>query len=189
MFGSYVPHYFHMCKMMDATPLFSREFKGTACPMVGSHDIFSTWPFHSLYGVLISFSQKADPLESTLILGKTEGRRRGWRRMRWWMASPNQRIWVYADPSRQWRTGTPAMLQSMGLQRVRHNSEWTTAISSGYKKKNNSKSKQFATINIHFSFTGLSYYSSAQLSSMYLMLGFRLMRSYFCKCAKSPGQA
>ena len=55
--------------------------------------------------------------------------------------------------------------------------------------KNNSKSKQFATIDIHFSFTCLSYYNSAQLSSIYLILRFRLTKGYFCECAKSRGEA
>ena len=56
-------------------------------------------------------------------------------------------------------------------------------------EKNNSKSKQFTTIDTHFSFTGLSYYNSAQLSSVYLILGFRLLKGYFCECVKSLGQA
>ena len=55
--------------------------------------------------------------------------------------------------------------------------------------KSNSKSKQFATIDTDFSFTGLSYYNSAQLSSVYLILGFRLLKGYFCECEKSLGQA
>ena len=39
-----------------------------------------------------------------------------------WMASPTQWTWVWVNSGRQWRTGRPDMLQSMGLQRVRH--EW-----------------------------------------------------------------
>ena len=38
-----------------------------------------------------------------------------------WMASPSQRTWVWANSRRWWRTGKPGVLQSMGLQRVRHN--------------------------------------------------------------------
>ena len=35
---------------------------------------------------------RANSLEKTLMLGKTEGkRRRGWQKMRWLMASPTQR--------------------------------------------------------------------------------------------------
>jgi len=65
--------------------------------------------------------QRTDSLEKTQMLGKIEGRRRrGWQRMRWldgintWWT----RIWASSD--RWWRTGKPNMLQSMGLQRVRH---------------------------------------------------------------------
>ena len=37
-----------------------------------------------------------------------------------WMASPTQRTWIWANSRRQWRTGKPGRLQSMGLQGVRH---------------------------------------------------------------------
>ena len=47
--------------------------------------------------------------------------RRGWDG---WMASPTQWTWVWSSSGRWWRTGKPGMLQSMGLQRVRH--EWAT---------------------------------------------------------------
>ena len=67
---------------------------------------------------------RADSLEKTWMLGKTEGRRRrGWQRMGW-LASPTQWIWVWASSGRWWRTGRPGVLQSMGSQRVRHN--WAT---------------------------------------------------------------
>ena len=41
-----------------------------------------------------------------------------------WMASLTQWTWVWASSRRWWRTWTPGVLQSMGLQRVRHN--WAT---------------------------------------------------------------
>ena len=41
-----------------------------------------------------------------------------------WMASLNQWTWVWANSVRQWRTGKPGMLKSMGSQRVGHN--WAT---------------------------------------------------------------
>ena len=37
-----------------------------------------------------------------------------------WMVSPTQWIWAWASSRRWWRTGKLGMLQSMGLQRVRH---------------------------------------------------------------------
>ena len=36
------------------------------------------------------------------------------------IASLTQWIWIWANSGRQWRTGKPGMLQSMGLQRVGH---------------------------------------------------------------------
>ena len=64
--------------------------------------------------------QRADSLEKTLMLGKTEGkRRRGWQRMRWLnsiidsMDMSLRKLW-------QIKTGKPGVLQFMGLQRVRH---------------------------------------------------------------------
>ena len=43
-----------------------------------------------------------------------------------WMASLTPWIWVWADSGRWWRTGKPGVLQSMRLQKVRHN--WTVII-------------------------------------------------------------
>ena len=43
-----------------------------------------------------------------------------------WMASPTQWTWVWASSRSWWWTGKPGVLQSMGLQRVRHN--WATEL-------------------------------------------------------------
>ena len=71
--------------------------------------------------------RRTDSFEKTLMLGKIEGRRRrGWQRMKWLMASLTQwtRIWV--NPRSWWWTGRPAVLHSMGLQRVGH--DWATEL-------------------------------------------------------------
>ena len=47
-----------------------------------------------------------------------EGDDRGWDG---WMASPIQWTWVWTNSRRWWRTGKPGILQSLVLQRVRHN--------------------------------------------------------------------
>ena len=47
-----------------------------------------------------------------------EGNNRGWN---WWMASLTLRTQVWASSRRWWRTGKPGVLQSIGLQKVRHN--------------------------------------------------------------------
>ena len=86
-------------------------------------------PEYSLEGLLLklklqyfgSLIWRADSLGKTLMLAKTEGRRRRWQRLRWLMASLTQWVWVSVS-SRRWWTGKPGMLQSMGSQRVRHNS-------------------------------------------------------------------
>ena len=76
------------------------------------------------FGHLMS---RADSLEKTLMLGKIEGRRRrGKQRMRWLVASPTQWTWVWVNSGSWWWTGRPGVLQSMGLQRVRHN--WATEL-------------------------------------------------------------
>ena len=86
-------------------------------------------PEYSLEGLMLKLKlqyfghliQRVDALEKTLMLGKIEGQRwrddRGWDG---WMASPTQWTLVWADSRRWWRTGKPSVLQSMRLQRVRH---------------------------------------------------------------------
>ena len=71
---------------------------------------------------------RTDSLENTLMLGKTEGRRRrGRQRMRnGWMASTTWWTWIWASSGSKWWTGKPGMLQSMWSQRVRR--DWTTEL-------------------------------------------------------------
>jgi len=73
--------------------------------------------------------QRTDSLEKALMLGKFEGvRRRGWQRMRWWMASLTRWTWVWVNSGSWWWAGRPGVLQSMGLQRVKDTTEqlnWT----------------------------------------------------------------
>ena len=92
-------------------------------------------PGYSLEGLMLKLKlqyfgyliQRTDSVEKTLMLGKTEGRRRGGNRG-WvgWMASPTQCSWVWESSRSWWWTGKPGVLQSMGLQRVRHN--WVTEL-------------------------------------------------------------
>ena len=74
------------------------------------------------FGYLI---RRTDSLEKTLMLGKSEGRRRReQQRMRWLNGIINSMDMVCANSRRQWRTGKPGVLQFTELQRVRHN--WAT---------------------------------------------------------------
>ena len=43
-----------------------------------------------------------------------------------WMSSPTQGTWVWINSSSWWWTGKPGVLQSMGLQRFRH--DWATEL-------------------------------------------------------------
>ena len=52
-----------------------------------------------------------------------EGNNRGWDG---WVASPTQWTWVWVSSRGWWWTGKPGMLQSMRLQRVRH--DWATEL-------------------------------------------------------------
>ena len=68
---------------------------------------------------------RADSLEKTLMLGKTElGGEWNERGLDGWLASLTQWTWVWAISGIWWRTGKSGMLQSMGLQRVGH--YWAT---------------------------------------------------------------
>ena len=50
---------------------------------------------------------------------------------RWdgWLASPTQWTWVWTNSWRQWRTGKPGVLQTMGLQSHTQRGHWPTRIS------------------------------------------------------------
>jgi len=98
-------------------------------------------PEYSLEGLMLKLKLqyfghlmwRADSLEKTLMLGKIEGgRRRGWQRMRLLdgITDSVDMILSKLNSGRWWRIGKPGVLQSIGLQRVRHDwatEQWTRA--------------------------------------------------------------
>ena len=71
--------------------------------------------------------RRADSVEKTLMLGKTEVRRRRDDRGRdGWSGSPTQWTWVWVNSRSWWWTGRPGVLRFMGSQRVGHN--WVTEL-------------------------------------------------------------
>ena len=89
-----------------------------------------TNPEYSLEGLMLKLKLqyfghlmwKANWLEKTLMLGKTEGRRRrGWQRTKWFDGITESRTCIWANSGRRWRRGKSDVLPFMGSQRVRHN--------------------------------------------------------------------
>ena len=77
--------------------------------------------------------QRTDSLAKTLMLGKIEGRRRGWQWVRLSsltnsmdMTSLTRWTWVWTSSGSWWWTGKPGVLQSMGSQRVGH--DWANEL-------------------------------------------------------------
>ena len=86
-------------------------------------------PEYSLEGLMLKLKcqyfghlmRRADSFEKTLMMGKTEGRRRrGRQRMRWLDDITDSKDMSVSKSGRWWKTGKPGMLPSMGFQRVRH---------------------------------------------------------------------
>jgi len=99
-------------------------------------------PEYSLEGLMLKLKLqyfahlmwRTDSLEKTLMLGKIGGRREGDGRGRdGWMASLTQWAWVWTSSGSWWWRGKPAVLQSMGWQRVGQNwaeVNWTDGFQS-----------------------------------------------------------
>ena len=82
---------------------------------------------------------RADSFEKTLMLGKIDDKR-------WdgWMASPTGWTWVWASSRSWWWTRKPGMLQSMGLQRIRH--DWVTELNWGWEKDPRGRGYKYTNI-------------------------------------------
>ena len=121
------------CQRIDAFELCCRRrllrFAGTV-RTTNQSIIKEINPNYSLEGLMLKLKlqysghlmQTADSLEEILMLGKVERKgRRGRQRVRWLdsitcsMDMNTSKLW-------EWRTGRPGLLQSMGWQRIRHDS-------------------------------------------------------------------
>ena len=87
-------------------------------------------PEYSLEGLMLKLKLqyfghlmwRTDSLEKTLMVGRIEGRRRrGWQRVRWLDGITDSMDLSLSKSGSWWWTGKPGVLQSMGLQRIRHN--------------------------------------------------------------------
>ena len=67
---------------------------------------------------------RTDSLEKTLMERVKAGREGDYRGWDGWMALPTRWTWVWVYSGSWWWTGRPGVLQSMGLQRVRHELNW-----------------------------------------------------------------
>ena len=97
-------------------------------------------PEYSLEGLMLKLKLqyfghlmwRTDSMEKTLMLGKTKGgRRRVQHRMRW-LDGITYTMHVSLSIRSWWWTGKPGVLQSMVLQRVRH--DWATELNWNAKK-------------------------------------------------------
>ena len=81
----------------------------------------------AVHGIAKSWTQLSDWIELNWFWERLkvggEGNDRGWGS---WMVSPTQRTWVWVNSGSWWWAGRPGILQSMGLQRVRH--YWATEL-------------------------------------------------------------
>ena len=96
-----------------------------------------------------------------------EGGDRGWDG---WMASPTQRTWVWVNSGSWWWTGRPGVLQSIRLQRVRH--DWGTEL------------RRYLCRDMHpFYSLGINFWNWNTRSSFQIFICYYCFRSVIKECS------
>ena len=107
------------------------EDSWTSLGLQGESILKEISPKYSLEGLILKLKlqyfghlmQRTDNFEETLMLGMTEGgRRRGWQKVRWLDGITDVRTLDWQTSRSWWWRGKPGVLQSMGSQRVRYQS-------------------------------------------------------------------
>ena len=107
-----------MLEKILENPLDSKEMK----PIIKEINPEYSWKGLMLKLKLQFFGhlvQRADSLEKTLMLGKTEGKRRRWQQSTRWLDGITNPMDMSWNKLRYWRTEEPEVLQSMGSQRIK----------------------------------------------------------------------
>ena len=95
---------------------------------------------------------RKDPVSGKVKAGG-EGDDRGWDG---WMASPTRWTWVWANSGNWWWTRKPGVLQTIGLQRVRH--DWATKLTELIKAPaSNFRRSKIKLLVLHFCFLYLMW--------------------------------
>ena len=101
------------------SPLDSKEIKPINPNGNTTHIHWKDWCWSWSSNTLVTWCEKLTRWENPWYWERLKSGEEGDRGWDGWMALSTQWTWVWANSKRQWTTGKPGVLQSMGLQRVR----------------------------------------------------------------------